>query len=324
MSANKARLAAVLLALVGLGAGGVWHHVSARPNEPAQFPVTDAQTGNLVALAPNDVAQVKPDEANPARLARKWLAQRIDLPKGIEANTPLKDVLEFLGKDSKVNIVVDANAFTGIGVQKVEEQPVQLSAMKNVRRATVLRLLLGQLKGDVYTGGYLVRADGIKVTTTYKVLQEVLGSSFPPDEEDDAVAPAAPGARPAPLPPASSRKKAAGVTEIPVTLDTVVHVEFDKRPLNEALKELAESEGVNIVIDPRVGDKAKLSVTATLNNALFDTAVRVLTEMADLKVVRLTNVLYVTTPEKAAVLGAEQSKRRYRPETPAGGPQPGA
>ena len=81
--------------------------------------------------------------------------------------------------DSKVNIVVDANAFTGIGVQKVEEQPVQLSAMKNVRRATVLRLLLGQLKGDVYTGGDPFLADGHRGDDHLQGIARSAGVFFP-------------------------------------------------------------------------------------------------------------------------------------------------
>src|SRR5262249_50749316 len=73
----------------------------------------------------------------------------------------------------------DSKAFEAIGVQKVEEQPVQLPKMVGVSMATVLRLLLAQVKGDVYTGTYLVRRDYIEVTTTYNAAAEKVIRAYP-------------------------------------------------------------------------------------------------------------------------------------------------
>ena len=92
-----------------------------------------------------------------------------------------------------------------------------------------------------------------------------------------------------------------------------VEVSFDKRPLAEALEELADATGFNIVLDPRVGDKAKASLTASLKGVPLETAVRVLADMADLKPVLLDNVFYVTTRANAAVLQAEQARRDRAP-----------
>jgi hypothetical protein len=92
----------------------------------------------------------------------------------------------------------------------------------------------------------------------------------------------------------------------------LVHAVFEKRPLDEALQELSDLTGINIVVDGRAGDLAKTPVTGTLLNVPLDTAVRVLADMADLGVVMCDNVQYVTSKANAKALQAEQEKRMLR------------
>jgi hypothetical protein len=86
---------------------------------------------------------------------------------------------------------------------------------------------------------------------------------------------------------------------------------FDKRPLHAALRELSENSGTSIVIDTkRVGEKANIEVTATfLNDADLGGVLRVLTEMADLKVLVLDGTIFVTTPAHADTIRQEYRKR---------------
>jgi hypothetical protein len=49
-----------------------------------------------------------------------------------------------------------------------------------------------------------------------------------------------------------------------------------------------------------VAERARLPVTASLLNVPLDTAVMILTDMAQLQPVLIDTVLYVTTPENAA------------------------
>jgi hypothetical protein len=96
----------------------------------------------------------------------------------------------------------------------------------------------------------------------------------------------------------------------------LIQAEFEKRPLEEALKELASSAQVNIVVSAGAAEKAKLPVTASLLNVPVDTAVRILADMADLKPVLIDRVLYVTTRENAARLQEEldrETGRRLEP-----------
>src|SRR5262249_2542580 len=88
---------------------------------------------------------------------RDKLAQRINLEVGIDPNTPLKDALEFLADRHNFKCSVDGASFDDIGVQNVEEQPVQLPPLKNIKLRSVLKMLLEQIRGDVFTGGYRLR-----------------------------------------------------------------------------------------------------------------------------------------------------------------------
>jgi hypothetical protein len=85
-------------------------------------------------------------------------------------------------------------------------------------------------------------------------------------------------------------------------LEVMVEAQFDKRPLEEALDELAERTGATIVLDPRVGDKARTPVSAIFRNSVsLEAAVGLLAEMADLQVSRgQSDVLFVTEKRKAA------------------------
>jgi hypothetical protein len=110
----------------------------------------------------------------------------------------------------------------------------------------------------------------------------------------------------------------------------LVQAEFDKRPLEEALKELADATECNILFDPRAAEKAK-PVTATLVNVPLETAVELLADMDGLKVVLRDHVLYVTTKENAEVmqkelrerLAASQPQGQQGPQPPQGGIGPG-
>jgi hypothetical protein len=76
---------------------------------------------------------------------------------------------------------------------------------------------------------------------------------------------------------------------------------FEKRPLQEALQELLKPTGMKLVVDTaRVGDKGKTSVTANVDGATVEAAVRLLADMADLRPVIYDSVVYLTTKDNAA------------------------
>lgn len=100
-------------------------------------------------------------------------------------------------------------------------------------------------------------------------------------------------------------------------LNQTFFADFKERRLDQALEELSELTGVSIVVDARAKQKTQTPVTARFNDdvALQD-AVRMLTDMAELKMVYLVTGIYVTTPERAQTMQKEL-KQIYEGEAPA-------
>ncbi len=218
-----------------------------------------------------------PRGANRIAPLQRKLAEVINLKNGIDANTPLKDALEFLKQEyGLAPVLIDSQAFkSDVQIESVEDQPVKLPKMTGVRLGTVLQKLVAQVQR-----AYLVRSDHIEITTFQRQYVEVWG--LPDDER---------------------RRRA-----LPL-----VHNAFDQVPLETALRELSDATGVSVVLDTHhAGEKAKTAVTAMLNNVPLDTAVRLLADQAELQAVLLDNVLHVTTKEQARSLGAEQEKLNQR------------
>jgi type II secretory pathway component GspD/PulD (secretin) len=78
-----------------------------------------------------------------------------------------------------------------------------------------------------------------------------------------------------------------------------VDVDAKEMPLAEVLKKLSDDTGANLVIDPRQADKAKTKITLQLDDVTLETAVRLLSEVADLSSVRVGNVLLITSEARA-------------------------
>jgi hypothetical protein len=77
-------------------------------------------------------------------------------------------------------------------------------------------------------------------------------------------------------------------------------VNLDETPLATALKNMGRASAVNLVLDPRVPKPAReVKVTLELEEVPLETAVFLVAELAELKSVRVGNVLFVTTAERA-------------------------
>jgi hypothetical protein len=249
-------------------------------------------SGSLLAGSP-DSDPVFYSENSPARMLREKLARPITLDKGIGPSCTLNDALEFLSEQYAITIIVDSNAFASIGVMKVEEQPVQLPKMSGVPLSTVLRLLVGQIKGDTYVGAFHIRNDYIEITTTYHQFMS-------------------------PMSMAES-----GRPHVPM-----VTVEGRGQNLEEALAQLADSTSINVLLDARVRDRARrVTVTTSLREVPMDTALRMLADMADLGVAITDNLFYVTDVDNARVLQSTHerwlTRAGLRPDESSGAAAPG-
>ena len=79
----------------------------------------------------------------------------------------------------------------------------------------------------------------------------------------------------------------------------LVNISLERQPLEEALRQMRLQATFNVVMDSAVGEKVQTRLTLTLLNAPFDSALQVLTELADLDYVWLDNIFYLTSREKA-------------------------
>ena len=78
-----------------------------------------------------------------------------------------------------------------------------------------------------------------------------------------------------------------------------VNIDADGKSLAETLKELADETGANVVIDPRAKKTADEKITLKIDDVPLESAVRLAADMGGLAVVRMSNVLFVTTEARA-------------------------
>jgi hypothetical protein len=97
-----------------------------------------------------------------------------------------------------------------------------------------------------------------------------------------------------------------------------VNVECDKVEFGQALRQLSRETGANLVLDSRIEKEAKAPVSLELEDVPLETAVRLLSEMAGLKPVRIGNVLFITDKKNAAELRADPDLAPPGPVVPPG------
>jgi hypothetical protein len=81
-----------------------------------------------------------------------------------------------------------------------------------------------------------------------------------------------------------------------------INLDLDAVPFAEAVKLLARETATNLLIDPKIKKDAEAAVTLQLEDVPLETAIRLLSESAGLKPVRMGNVLYITSKANAKEL----------------------
>ena len=206
---------AFLLAVLALLALGRQSFPQSRGDKQAKAPMPAGAQAKTMALA--------------ARLAKP-----VTLDKAIDPNTPLKDALEFFSDRYKITILVNTQAFKADQVEGVEDLPVKLPKLNGVSLGTVLRLLAREVNG-----AYIVRSDHIEVTSRTQFYREFY-SDHPRTIDGGSAGPQ--------LNPAEDSDDNGPKLEWRAEYFPLVHAVFKERPLSEALRELAESAGRNVLL----------------------------------------------------------------------------
>ncbi len=257
----------------------------------------------LGALALTGAAPAPKPEEKPATL-EALLREKVEEFPELEADpqTKLGHVLNKLSQRFSrpndkppfyVPIEINVQAFEAENVKEPQEIAIvaekPLARAVNISPATYLRRVLQRVteKGPVPSGAtFILRKDHIEITTVGAVRTEIWGQDY----------------------------------QGPYL--SLVSAGIEKKPLEEALKQLAELADHNIVLDVRVGDRAKTPVTGRFNNVPLDTAVTFLADMADLQPILQDNVIYVTTRDNAMRLEAKQRKDMADQPDAEGPPKP--
>lgn len=95
-----------------------------------------------------------------------------------------------------------------------------------------------------------------------------------------------------------------------------VSVNLADAAFDKSVRDLAKNHGINLVIDPKVAKDAQTTVTLQLDNTSIETTVRLLAELANLKAVRMGNVMFITTEEKATKIRKEEPQQFDNPFNP--------
>lgn len=173
------------------------------------------------------------------------------------------------------------------------DKVIKLPKLANVRLETVLRLVCNQV-----SGAFLVEPDHIRITGSAIELIESGVWKFDPAYPID---------QPSPLPPIDQEKYQ------PAIKRALVNAAFKDKPAAEILNAIAESTGANVILAPQAAEKAGQALTIRFANTPVEAAVRTLCEMTDLGVIEDTNVLIVTTPERATARNkTDEQKRKAR------------
>jgi len=140
---------AVTVGILATGISLVWQRTAAAtPSDNTKDVQKGAQPGN-------NQEQPKLREAKivAGSRARQW-RERLDQPITIEfePNTPLREALSHLAERYKMTVLVDTDAFKVDQNQPdVENQPVRLPKVVDVRLLTALRAIFQQVGADFFT-----------------------------------------------------------------------------------------------------------------------------------------------------------------------------
>jgi hypothetical protein len=282
----------LLTAAAGLGAGFALRAApspTAGASQPPSAPDRDgkqraaAEPGTARPDAPAPKEEKKPDDVEPpyiylggenAETMHHRLTERM-ATFSLKVQTSLDRVLDDLVGRQGIPWQVNEKAFAKRG-DMVRQTVIDPFELNTVKRTTVLKRVLDKVPADSddEAATFVIRGDHLEITP-----RKALRDEFYPGRNE-------------PNPP------------------PLAYAIFRDRPLQDALRMLADDTESNIVLDPRSAEQAKTKVTAGQAGVPLASAIRVLADMADLELVRIDNVYYATSRENAGRLRDKEDHRR--------------
>jgi RNA polymerase sigma factor (sigma-70 family) len=309
LTTMNARVLAVLgIALGLLGSAGAGIYI-VTAGEPAKPVAKAAEPKVLLPAVAEDKVVAPPAAAAPD--GPKGTAAALDKPIGnpLAAGVPMKELLDEIEDKTELIVRVDVAAFRRIGVVNgnaeegtpaeqllqaiYETKPVLPRKAEKLPIRDVLADALAQVRLS-HPCTYQVRGNQLVIVPAF-------------------IPPMKPGVNP--LDPSDDDPMLVARMLNEQIYGGVVSVTADRKPLADILFDLRKQTGANIVLDPRCDmQEKKATLSITLSDVRLYDALRVIADMAELKMVYAGNIYYVTTAANAATFQPE-------PRQPSGGVQ---
>ena len=258
----------------------------------------------LVTLIGTALAQPPKPDAPPKAEAdapdlNKRLAARVTVEK---FDGKFKDAIKLLADTYELPLAIDPKlgeeaAAAGGMCDGVDDLPVKLPRLVNVRLDTVLKLVAEQVGAK-----FLVYPDHVKFVPL----------AFAAYESGVLTVNADTGEEPLLSPTDLIRAR-------PLIKRGLVNATFKNKPLSEAVDEIAEATGATLAVSPLLPAAVRQSpVTVRFANTPVEAAVRTLCEMTECGMIEDANVLLVTTRERAAARVKEDAQKLKERQPPLG------
>ena len=236
----------------------------------------------------DDPKTPKPPAATAKVEITDLLRKRISLEK---FEGTFSDAIKMLQEKYELPLVLDATLpRTTQDDEPLDKKPIKLPKLTNVPTDAVLRLVCDQVDAM-----FLVEPGHIRVAPFSIALSESglwkKGDPITSDGGDESILPVVDR-----------------VKYQPAIFRAIVNASFKSKPVSEIVDDIAESTGANVILAPVAAEKAKQALTVRFNNTPVEVAVRTLCEMAELGVIEDTNILIVTTKERATEVATARAK----------------
>lgn len=304
MTTTKLRLLAALGVTLGVlgGAGaGIYLATAANPTQAVK-----AANPNTTLLTTGDNNPAAPVAAQkPYKDIPKATAAALDRPFGlkVQGSVPLAEILGQIEELTDLVVRVDVAAFQRLGQIGVgselgnaneflkmiyDTQPLLPRKVEKLPIRDVLNDILAQVPHG-WPCTYQIRGSQLVIVPAYLPCFPPGVNPLSPRDEDLAE-----------LPRRQISEQIYG---------GVVTVSADRKPLAEILADLRKQTGANIILDPRCEklEEHRQPLTISLSDVRLFDALRVIADMAELKMVYVGNIYYVTTPSNA---------KTFQPPTP--------
>jgi hypothetical protein len=268
MAGTLRLLTLTIVMALGIVALGVFTHGAADPNDPPAVvkpSIAPEAVKNPVVVPPKKEPEIL-KAPSPTAEIRRLLSQPTDkLKTGVDKGTPLKDALDFICRIHEVR--------PGQTLKyRFDYRAFADAGEPNIEEKQIDLPPMPRAPLSVILDDLLSRIDPPEARGTFRICGDYIEFTTLLRVKDLRY------------------------------FEQLVDLQFDKRPLADALQDVMDTYGVPIVVDSSIADKAKFPVSASFDRVPLHRVVRLMAGMADLEVVPVESMMYVTTKAKTEEL----------------------